>query len=335
MRSLKIIRYLNITKILNFFRLYRCFGKLKNLSGNAELITLPPPSFISFEPTNFCNLKCPACPSGSGTLTREKGFADLNLFKKVIDENKKYLTNIILHFQGEPLLHKQLGEMIKYARKNRIYTEFSTNGQLLAENIEMIKSAKPDKIIISLDGLTQETYNKYRVNGDIDKVFKSLEELSKLKRKERPIVELQFLVFNHNENQITNLKKIKLQFKIDKISLKTAQIYNNSQIDMLPINEKYSRYKIDGQNFRLKSDLPNYCRRIIFGSVITWDGKLVPCCFDKDADFEMGDIKTQSLNEIRNSEKYKQFIKSVFSQRIKIEMCRNCTEGLKGRNFNA
>ncbi len=320
----------------------RSFRLIKKQAGNADFIILPHPSFISFEPTNYCNLKCPACPSGSGTLTRDKGFADLNLFKKVIDENKKYLTNIILHFQGEPLLHKQLGEMIKYARKNRIYTEFSTNGQLLAENIDIIKSAKPDKIIISLDGLTQETYNKYRVNGDITKVFKSLEELSKLKRKERPFVEVQFLVFKHNEGEITNYKKSrtfgsrilepkareKLQYKIDKISLKTAQIYDNSQIEMLPINEKYSRYKIKDGKFTLKSDLPNYCRRIIFGSVITWDGKLVPCCFDKDADFIMGDVKTHSLNEIRNSEKYKQFIKSVFSQRDKIDMCNNCTEGL-------
>lgn len=309
----------------------RSFRLIKKQAENADFHTLPHPSFISFEPTNYCNLKCPACPSGSGTLTREKGFADLNLFKKVIDENKKYLTNIILHFQGEPLLHKQLGEMIRYARKNRIYTEFSTNGQLLAENIDIIKSAKPDKIIISLDGLTQETYNKYRVNGDITKVFKSLEELSKLKRKDRPFVEVQFLVFKHNEGEITIRRggqKIKLQFKIDKISLKTAQIYDNSQIEMLPINEKYSRYKIKDGKFTLKSDLPNYCRRIIFGSVITWDGKLVPCCFDKDADFIMGDVHTLSLSEIRNSEKYKQFIKSVFSQRDKIEMCRNCTEGL-------
>lgn len=324
-----MLKYLSISKILNLLRLYRCFGKLKRWASNIELISIPPPSFISFEPTNYCNLKCPACPSGSGTLTRENGFANLDLFKKVIDENKKHLINIILHFQGEPLLHKQLGEMIKYARKNRIYTEFSTNGQLLAENIEMIKSAKPDKIIISLDGITQETYNKYRVNGDITKVFKSLEKLSELKRRDCPQIELQFLVFSHNENQIFKIKKLKSQYRIDKINLKTAQIYDSSQIAMLPKNDKYSRYKIEGENFTMKSDLPNYCRRIIFGSVITWDGKLVPCCFDKDANFIIGDAVKQSINQIRNTEKYKLFIKSVFSQRNKIDMCKNCTEGLK------
>lgn len=219
--------------------------------------------------------------------------------------------------------------MITYARENNIHTEFSTNGQLLAENIGIIKSAKPDKIIVSLDGITQGTYNKYRVNGDINKVFNSLEELSKLKIKDRPFVELQFLVFSHNEREIPNLRKIKSQYRIDKLSLKSAQIYDNSQIDMLPKNEKYSRYIVKDGAFIIKSGLPNFCQRIISGSVITWDGKLVPCCFDKDADFIMGDVKTGNLSVIRNSEKYNQFVKSVFSQRDKIKMCRNCTEGLK------
>lgn len=321
-----IYKYITKHKILNYFRLCRYFGKLKRKPELVDVIAIPPPSFLSFEPTNYCNLKCLACPSGSGKLTREKGFADLDVFKNLIDENKKHLINLILHFQGEPLLHKQLGEMISYARKGRIFTELSTNANLLASVFDFLKENMPDKLIISLDGLTQETYNKYRVNGDINKVFEALKLLSQMPKKKRPFVEVQFLVFSHNEVEIPNLKKIKSQYKIDKISLKTAQIYESSHISILPKIEKYSRYNIVGNTFQLKSKLPKYCRRIIFGSVITWDGKLVPCCFDKDAEFVMGDIKQQNLNQIRNADKYRQFIKTVFSQREKIEMCRNCTE---------
>jgi radical SAM protein with 4Fe4S-binding SPASM domain len=294
-----------------------------------QFIPLPPPSFISFEPTNYCNLKCPACPSGSGLLTREKGFADLKLFKKLILENKKHLINIILHFQGEPFMHKQLGEMIAFARKHKVHTEFSTNGQLINENISIIKDSKPDKIIVSLDGIIQETYNKYRINGKIDKVYDGLKALSKLEKKRRPFIELQFLVFRHNEDEIPQLFELKNKYKIDKISLKTAQIYSDAHIDMLPKNSKYSRYIIDGDSFKLKSKLSNHCKRIIFGSVITWDGDLVPCCFDKDAQFKSGNIKDKNLNEIRNSKKHIQFINSVFSHREEIEICRNCTEGLE------
>lgn len=324
-----ITKYLSISKILNYFRLSRCFRKIKRKPELVDNIAIPAPSFLSFEPTNYCNLKCPACPSGSGKLSREKGFADIDVFKNLINENKKQLINLILHFQGEPLLHKQLGEMIQYARESKIFTELSTNANLFTSVFDSLKENMPDKLIISLDGLTQDTYNKYRVNGDINEVYEALELLTQMPKKKRPFVEVQFLVFSHNENEIPNLKKIKSQYKIDKISLKTAQIYENSQISILPKNEKFSRYIILGNSFQLKSKLPNYCRRVIFGSVITWEGKLVPCCFDKDAEFVMGDIKQQNLNQIRHSDKYRQFIKTVFSQREKIEMCRNCTEGIE------
>ncbi|MBN2891338.1 MAG: radical SAM protein [Bacteroidales bacterium] len=322
MRALNWIKYLTFTKLKNLIKLYFYFKRNKNLD-----LVLPHPSFISFEPTNFCNLKCPACPSGTGKLTRPKGYADLNLFKKIIDENKKYLINLILHFQGEPLLHKELGEMIKYANKNNIRTEFSTNAQVLSQNIKTIIDAKPDKIIISLDGLTQDTYNKYRINGDINKGFKSLEVLSSIPKKLRPLIELQFLVFKHNEKEIKELKQLKKKYKIDRIVLKTAQIYGKEQLDLLPSNPRYSRYKngSDGTPI-LKNTIRNRCNRIVFGSVITWDGKLVPCCFDKDAKHIMGDLTVSTLNEIRNEKAYKRFVKNVFSQRNKIEMCKNCTE---------
>ncbi|MDD2634348.1 MAG: radical SAM/SPASM domain-containing protein [Bacteroidales bacterium] len=320
--------------MINFIHLSCYYRKIKRKSCDQHKTSktdkiLPPPSFISFEPTNYCNLKCPACPSGTGLLTRAKGFADLELFKKIIKENKNHLINIILHFQGEPLLHEQIGEMISFARTHKIYTEFSTNGHTILNNINMIKRAKPDKIIVSLDGLKQETYNKYRINGDIEKVYKGLEVLSKLNKKERPYIELQFIVFRHNEHEIKQLHKLKSKYKINKISLKTAQIYSKDQIALLPKTYKYSRYIVSGDKFKIKSKLPNSCKRIIFGSVITWDGKLVPCCFDKDANFVMGDVKEKSINNLRNGNNYRNFISKVFSQRNKIEMCNNCTEGIK------
>jgi radical SAM protein with 4Fe4S-binding SPASM domain len=271
-------------------------------------------------------LKCPACPSGNGELSRERGFMDFSLFKKIIDDQKDTLINIIFHFQGEPLLHKELGRMINYAKENNIYTMFSTNAQLLAEKTDMIKESGPDKIIISLDGITQESYNKYRINGDINKIYSALKNLSGLKDGKRPFIELQFLVFSHNINEIPEVKKLKKKYKIDRITFKSVQIYDNSQINMLPADEKYLRYEVSDGNFRLRSDLRNKCHRIIFGSVITWNGNVVPCCFDKDAEYITGNAGNEKLNDIRNDNKYKTFINSVFSHRDKIEICKNCTE---------
>ena len=290
----------------------------------------PPPFFLAIEPTNFCNLKCPACPSGTGQLTRKKGYMDIELFENIIIQQKKCLINIILHFQGEPLLHPKLSEMIGFANKNKIYTMFSTNAQILANNITQICESGLDKIIISLDGLTQETYNKYRVNGDITKVFDALQKLSELDKKYRPEIELQFLVFRHNEHEISKLKELKKQFEIDKITIKTVQIYSNQDISLLPLNQKYSRYIVDiEEHIKLKIKIKNKCFRFFSGSVITWDGDVVPCCFDKDANHKMGNLKAENFSVIWNSDNYNNFRDLVFSHRDNIDICKNCTEGLK------
>ena len=324
MLRLKDIRYITWTKIWNLFRLKKFYHKAKH--GKLTQI-VPPPYFASYEPTNICNLACEMCPSGKGMLKRPRGTADMDLYRKFITENRETLINIILHFQGEPLMCQQLGEMISFARRNRIHTMFSTNGQLLAQNIDIIRNVRPDRIIVSLDGLSDETYTKYRVGGKVQNVLNGLEKLSQLPANERPFIELQFLVFSHNEHEIPELKNLKKKYRIDKITLKSAQIYEESQIDFLPENKNFSRYEIsENGNFRLKKGIKNQCKRLIFGTVVCFDGRVVPCCFDKDADHEFGNISNQSLTEIRNSKKFRNFVKQVFSQRNGIEICNNCTE---------
>lgn len=323
MLRLKDIRYISWTKIWNLFRLKKFYHKAKH--GKLTQI-VPPPYFASYEPTNICNLACEMCPSGKGMLKRPRGTADMDLYRKFITENRETLINIILHFQGEPLMCQQLGEMISFARRNRIHTMFSTNGQLLAQNIDIIRNARPDRIIVSLDGLSDETYTKYRVGGKVQNVLNGLEKLSQLPANERPFIELQFLVFSHNEHEIPELQKLKKKYHIDKITLKSAQIYEESQIDFLPENQKYSRYNISNGKVKLKKVAENHCKRLIFGTVVCFDGRVVPCCFDKDADHELGNIASQSLHEIRNSKKYIDFVNKVFSNRNEISICNNCTE---------
>ena len=318
------IKYISWRKIWNLCRLHKFYRKAKNGKLIGEV---PPPSFASYEPTNICNLSCEMCPSGKGLLKRPRGTADMDLYRKFITENRETLIDIILHFQGEPLMYKQLGEMIAFARQNRIYTMFSTNGQLLAQNIDIIRNARPDRIIVSLDGLSDETYTKYRVGGKVQNVLNGLEKLSQLPANERPFIELQFLVFSHNEHEIPELQKLKKKYHIDKITLKSAQIYENSQVDFLPENKNFSRYEVsESGSFRLKNGIKNQCKRLIFGTVVCFDGRVVPCCFDKDADHEFGSIANQSLHEIRNSKKYIDFVNKVFSNRNEISICNNCTE---------
>ncbi len=296
------------------------------------------PASISVEPTDQCNLRCPECPSGLGILTRKAGYADWETYTSIIDQFKKYGISLNLYFQGEPFLHANLLKMISYASKSNIYTTISTNGQLLNSFPagELIKSGL-NRLIISADGLSQETYEKYRVGGRLDRVAEGMQELARTKsglKSMNPIIILQFIVWRHNQHELTQVKKWAGIHGAESVQIKTAQIsYNKDISSILPTIEKFSRYqKNNSGDYKLKSSIPNECWRMWHSCVMTWDGNLVPCCFDKDASFKMGNIKNETLSSIWSNNKYDTFRQGILSDRKKNEMCLNCSEGLKIRS---
>lgn len=318
-------RFYNAVKILISFTLSRVIRK--------PIVWGMPISF-SIEPTNHCNLKCPECPSGLGALTRKLGLLKLDDYKNWIDQIKDTGFYVQLFFQGEPYINKNLPEMIKYAQKNKIYVSISTNGHFINENnTDKILEAAPDKLIYSVDGLDEETYQNYRVGGTFAQVDSALRNLVKRKRElklKKPFIEFQFIVMKQNEHLLEKVKKYCEEVGVDKLVFKTMQIssYENA-LKFLPTNKKYSRYIVDNNSFKIKSEVKNHCFALWRTSVITWDGKVVPCCFDKDADFTMGILNGKSFYEIWNSENYNRFRQSILTDRKQNKMCTNCTEGLK------
>lgn len=290
------------------------------------------PWTVSIEPTTSCNLRCPECPSGLRKFSRPTGALSLGLYKRIIDELSPQLFYLNLYFQGEPYLNPLFFHFVEYAGKRNIYTMTSTNAHFLNDALakKTVESGL-DKLIISIDGTDQETYEKYRVGGSLEKVMTGLENLLAWKKKLRsgkPYLEMQFIVFGTNEHQVGEIKKLAARSGVDKLSLKTAQVYDHRQGNaLLPSDEKYSRYKKNGSGkYRIDNPLYDHCFRMWRGCVITWDGLVVPCCFDKDARHQLGDIKEQTFIEIWKGDRYNDFRNSVFSSRKDIDICRNCTE---------
>jgi len=297
------------------------------------------PLGISIEPTNNCNLKCKECPTGMDTLLRPKGNIDKGLYKNVLNELSPKLATIIFYFQGEPFINLEIYELISYASAKKVYSITSSNGHFFtSENANKVLKSGLNKLIISMDGTTQDIYEKYRVGGSLEKVLSGLKliiEERKQAKLKLPKLVLQFLVTAENEHQINDAKKLAKKFEVDEIKFKTAQIYdfeNGNQL--IPQNEKYSRYKKqkDG-SYKIKSKLKNRCWRMWSQPVITAAGDVVPCCFDKDADHKMGNLKESTFKEIWQSEDYRNFRKKVFNDRKSIDICKNCTEGLFNVNF--
>jgi len=326
--------------ILKYFTLKRLWNVIKIVSSFLlSRITRKPvvwgmPVSYSIEPTNHCNLQCPECPSGLGTLTRPLGLLQIERFQQIIDEIKSTGFYVQLFFQGEPFINKQIVQMISYAKESNVYISISTNGHFINEgNVDNVLRNAPDKLIYSVDGLDEESYQNYRVGGTFEQADKGLKTLINRKKEldlHKPFVEFQFIVMKQNEYQLDDVLQYGKEVGVDKVVFKTMQIssYENA-LKFLPSNKKYRRYYLYDQSFRIKNGIKNHCFALWRTSVITWDGRVVPCCFDKDAQFEFGIVNGRTFKDIWISEKYQNFRNKVLTNRKSVDMCTNCTEGMK------
>jgi radical SAM protein with 4Fe4S-binding SPASM domain len=294
------------------------------------------PVSISFEPTTSCNLRCPECPSGLRAFTRPTGMLQTDFFRQTIDQMHRELMYLIFYFQGEPYLNPGFLDMVHYASQKGIYTATSTNAHYLTDELakKTIESGL-DRLIISIDGTTQEVYQQYRVGGNLEKVIAGAKNMVKWKRtmeSQTPFIVFQFLVVKPNEHQIESVRALAAEIGVDDVWFKTAQVYDYEQDpnQLIPTNEKYSRYRKDAAGqYQFKNSLSNHCWRLWHATVITWDGLVVPCCFDKDAQHTMGDLKGKSFREIWQDETYRGFRKQLLGGRKNIDICANCSEGTK------
>ncbi len=316
-------RFKNLLHVETSYLLSRLFRKV---------IVIGKPWSASIEPTTLCNLRCPECPTGMQLLTRPKGNMTLEIFTRVLDKLAPDLIYLTLYFQGEPLLNHHFTEMVKLARSRRIFVATSTNGHYLDDkNVKEIISSGLSHLIISMDGLDQVTYEKYRVKGNLQTVIEGINRLVVAKKAAKsvsPFVELQFLVMSHNEHQIKQMEIFANESGVDKLSFKTAQVYNfDAGSSIIPTLIEKSRYRqLPDGSWVMARKIRNRCHRIWSSLVVTWDGKVVPCCYDKNAEHQTGNLLEESLPAIWKNHIYSSFRSRVLSRRADIGICRNCGE---------
>lgn len=327
-----ILRKLNGTKLWNACLLFMSYHyarltKKPTIKGS--------PLSVSIEPTTSCNLRCPECPSGLRAFTRPIGMLKPETFETVIQQLKDRLVYMLFYFQGEPYLNRQFLDLVHIASKYNIYTATSTNAHYLNdETAKKTVESGLDRLIISIDGTSQDTYQQYRIGGKLEKVLEGTRNIIKWKEKlqsKTPHVIFQYLVVKPNEHEIPEVYKLAKEYGVDEVKLKTAQLYDyKNGSDLMPDNPKYSRYKkMENGLYRIKNKLLNQCWKMWHSCVITWDGRIVPCCFDKDASHQMGNLTNTPFANIWNSTSYKNFRSSLLTSRSTIDICTNCTEGTK------
>jgi radical SAM protein with 4Fe4S-binding SPASM domain len=265
----------------------------------------------------------------------------LSIFERVLEQVQSTAHTMQFYFQGEPLLNKQLPEMIAMAHQVGLYTIVSTNAQALSRSTaEALVNSGLNRIIVSIDGFSEESYAAYRVGGSLQKALEGLKHIANAKAEfhSRIRIELQVLRLKSNEHEWGWIKKNYKELGATHLVFKTAQLYDFEHgHPLMPTDERYSRYRktADGTYVHKKaSRLSPYClfasspcKRLWSGCVITTSGDVLPCCYDKNHRHAYGNITQESLAEIYHSTKANALRRCVLRhQGEPLEMCKNCNQ---------
>ncbi len=300
------------------------------------------PSTLMVEPTNVCNLHCPACPTGAGILNRPPRAMSFDEFRKILDQALDppgYLRRVTLFNYGEPFLCKDLLRMVRYAADRGLETFTSTNGQFFGgERIAAeVAASGLTELLVCLDGADQETISRYRKDAKFDEILSGIRRVLAARSKAGlagPIVELQFIVMKHNESQVERMRRIAADLGVDRFIVKTVGIspgmpgFERLAGELLPADLSGSRYerRADG-SFALKGEPGCGCEYVFSTLVVNSNGDAVPCCYDIHSDHVMGNLFRQPLAEIWLGEKFRDFRRRVSARRDAVPICRHCPEG--------
>lgn len=301
------------------------------------------PTFVSIEPANYCQLRCPECPVGQRSA-KDAAHKAQNMtwdtYERILSQVQTAAHTILFYFQGEPLLNPLLPKMISCAREKQLFTIVSTNAQALTHSMaeELVKSGL-NRIIVSIDGFSEESYAAYRVGGSLHNALEGLRYLREAKTRHQSsiCIELQVLRLRSNEHEWQWIRQNYRKLGATRLVFKTAQLYDYQHgHPLMPTDERYSRYKkrTDGTYYLQRSRTSNLalslfhqspCYRLWSGCVITTAGEVLPCCYDKEHRHSLGNITTQSLSAIFHSTQAHAFRLQVLSSKnTSPQICLNC-----------
>jgi radical SAM protein with 4Fe4S-binding SPASM domain len=299
-----------------------------NISKKIKERILKKPTQVILETTNACNLNCPFCMVGvqneltskygnaaHNLMTRPLGFMTEETFNIVHRELKKFgIKKIYLHFQGEPLLNKLTPQFAMALKKDGFEVGIFTNGQAFNDkNIEELARAEIDLIRFSVDGASEETYQQNRVGGKFEKVYENMKKVADAHKGKKTRIEWQFLVLKNNENEVETARRMAKEIGV--------HFFTKGFRESVP------EFATENPNYRAKYH-KKPCKDIYHQLGIYWNGDVVPCCYDVDGKEIMGNLLEQSLKDIWNSERYRNFRKMVDnfkkSPEGEPEICKSC-----------
>lgn len=291
------------------------------------------PLHMQFELSNRCNLKCPVCPAGTGAVKRNPRTMNVDLFRQVIDEVGPYLLTASLWAWGEPMLHPALQAILKEIRKYPIATFLSTNGQKLHDetSIEALLVEPPTHLIVSIDGLTDETNSQFRVGAKLAPILSGIQKIAEAKRKRRqnlPILHMRFIVMKHNQHEVPGLVEFAKANHFDMLTVRTLSTVccedtHRAHLDLMPTEGNFRPYDfIDGKRVERNDFI---CLQPFWFPAVFADGTLVACEHDYNAETALGVIGREvAFKDLWYSEHAARVRRAIRDQPESVKFCRNC-----------
>ncbi|MCP4399856.1 MAG: radical SAM protein [bacterium] len=304
------------------------------------------PTHVLLEPTTCCNLSCTLCPVTTG-MERAGVHMDMTLFEHIIDEIGEYVFLLMLWDWGEPFMNPAIYDMIAYAKRRRIKIVSSTNGHLFADkrHAERLVRSGIDTIIFAVDGITQESYERYRASGDLDTVMQGIRNVAAVKRTlhwQTPVINFRFIVMRHNEHEVPLLQDFVKNLGADVLTLKTLNPYSNdtyherrSQEDVgpnefLPVNPAYRRFRyLPDQRTRIRVK-QNACKNLWNAPAIHANGAVCPCTYDYNEQYVFGDLNTTDFKDIWFGQSYQEYRDQFRRHWTALPFCAECSYGYEG-----
>lgn len=297
-------RHVTLPRLVNAARLAVEMGLRRQNVGARPMV-------VKIEPTNFCNFQCPGCRTGSGEDTSPRGQIAWDDFVTIVDKTSRHAFKLVLYMWGEPFINKNIFRMIEYAKGKNLGVQISTNLNVFRPEVDAPKvvASGLEHMIVALDGITQEVYEKYRIGGKVDKVIRGVEAIMAERRrtgKRFPFVELQYIVFPHNRHETADVKALADRLGVDRLTYIVSKTREEAMVDQgRPV-------------------VPEKCHALWTMACFNWDGSFSPCCDSVDDSF--GNALQQDFGELWNSPKMRAS-RSLMTSRPEPEppsKCRRC-----------
>lgn len=261
------------------------------------------PVRLILEPTNVCNLGCPLCPASRDNKDHERGMMKLEDFTALIDEVGDYLFEVDLYDFGESFLNPRIYEMIEYAGRRNIRTNISSN--LNVGDPEKIVKSGLSRLIVSIDGASQESYARYRVHGELPVVLAKIRAVNEAKRAagtRSPELVWRFIPMRQNEHELPRVRELarELGMRLDVLPMRlntaiereAGQDNERVKAEWLPSLGEFKRRAFQ-EPVRPVPGAPKSCLFLWAQAAVNWEGSVTPCC-------AISDYKTYAFGHLRH-----------------------------------